>query len=468
MLLNLPYLTSNDVFKVEIMFYQKMMMLIRVKFVLFCVLFLASDVLLAQELLTENEAINKVLEQNYAIKIAQSQVTIAKQNNTKGNAGMLPTLTGNVSKNYNVTNTQLRFFDEKIPEIKRKGVQNNTGNVGIVGSWTIYDGKGMFIARDQLGTLQQMSENNVKTLVSNTVAQVLQAYYEVVRAEKRVKNFKNGLLISGDRMKLAKDRYEVGQGSKVDYLSAQVDYNQDKSDVIAAEQVLSNNKMALNALLLRDPAFNFKTNDSILIDSTLTLAEIRESILALNPNLQQAKLNKNLAFLDLKSTKAAQMPSVDLLAGYNYNTLNNGAGAPQSTKHGQTLALNYGLRASINIFDGYNQKRRIENAKINTEIVDFQEKDLKNQLELMAGRNYQNYRNALEVIKLEQENYQIAHLNTEIAFERYRVGNSTAYELREVQRNAVAAETRLIEAEYQAKVNEIELHRLMGAFIKLN
>jgi outer membrane protein len=80
-------------------------------------------------------------------------------------------------------------------------------------------------------------------------------------------------------------------------------------------------------------------------------------------------------------------------------------------------------------------------------------------------RTFLSYKNALELIKLETENYKIARQNIDIAFERYKVGNSTAYELREVQRNAVAAETRLIESEFNAKITEIELLRLSSKII---
>lgn len=436
------------------------------KYIFLIISILNLNVTFCQEILNPEQAIANALENNYLIKISNTQIKIAESNNTKGNAGMLPTITGNASKNYNVNNTQLTFFDDKLPIIDRKGVQNNTGNAGLSFAWTLFDGKGMFIARDQLGKLQSLAENNAKIQITNTVAQVLTAYYDVVRGEKRVKNLKKGLEISNDRLKLSKDRYEVGQGSKVDFLSAQVDYNQDKSDVIAAEQAVNNTKMGLNTLMVKLPNNAFSTVDSILIDQFLDLESLKSSTLAANPNLKQAKINNNLAELDMKLLKASQMPTLDLLSGYNYNTFNNGAGAPQQTKNSQIFALNYGLRASVNIFDGHNLKRRIENARLITEINQIQEKDLLNQLNLMVERSFQNYKNALELIKLENENYKIADLNTDIAFERYRVGNSSAYELREVQRNAVAAETRLIEAEYSAKINEIELNRISGKYVQ--
>jgi len=124
--------------------------------------------------------------------------------------------------------------------------------------------------------------------------------------------------------------------------------------------------------------------------------------------------------------------------------------------------LSYGVRATINIFDGYNQKRRIQNAKINSEIAQLQIEDLKNALSSSIEKAYITYENALNLIQLETENYAIAKQNIDIAFDRFKVGIATSYELREVQRNAVAAETRLIEAKFAAKSAEIELVRLSG------
>lgn len=113
----------------------------------------------------------------------------------------------------------------------------------------------------------------------------------------------------------------------------------------------------------------------------------------------------------------------------------------------------------------YNQKRRVQNAKINAEIAQLQVDDLKNSLNASLERAYVTYENALNLINLESENYTIAKQNIDIAFDRFKVGIATSYELREVQRNAVAAETRLIEAKFAAKSAEIELIRLSGGIL---
>jgi outer membrane protein TolC len=46
------------------------------------------------------------------------------------------------------------------------------------------------------------------------------------------------------------------------------------------------------------------------------------------------------------------------------------------------------------------------------------------------------------------------------------LGASTALELREVQRNAIDTESRLIDAEYTGKLAEIELKRLSSTIIQ--
>ena len=88
--------------------------------------------------------------------------------------------------------------------------------------------------------------------------------------------------------------------------------------------------------------------------------------------------------------------------------------------------------------------------------------DLKNSLIATLERAFVTYENALNLISLETENYAIAKQNIDIAFDRFKVGIATSYELREVQRNAVSAETRLIETKFAAKSAEIELIRLSG------
>ena len=414
----------------------------------------------AQQMLTLEDAIQQGITKQYSIQISRQRELIAANENSLGNAGFLPTITGSANKNYTVSGIDQSFFGGLRPPLVQSGVNSNSGNVGMAMAWTLYDGKGMFVLRDRYKELQNLGAKQTESSIENLIALISSTYYDIIRQNLRVNNFKKGLEISNDRLKLAKDRYEVGQGSKVDYYSAQVDYNEDKALLIAQEQSFTNTKIGFNTLLVKDYKADFQIVNTIDLLPKLKLSELKMSALSQNPTLIGAILSKKISDLDTKNLQSQQKPQIDLLAGYNLNSVANGAGF--GVEKGSSDVFNYGLRATINIFDGYNQKRRIQNAKINAEIAALQIEDLKNALLSTLEKTYVTYENSMNLIQLETENYTIAKQNIDIAFDRFKVGIATSYELREVQRNAVAAETRLIEAKYAAKAAEIELIRLSG------
>lgn len=414
----------------------------------------------AQQLLTLEDAIQQGITKQYSIQISRQRERIAANENSLGNAGFLPTITGSANKNYTISGIDQSFFGGLRPPLVQSGVNSNSGNVGVAMAWTLYDGKGMFILRDRYKELQNVGAKQTESSIENLIALISSTYYDLIRQNLRVNNFKKGLEISNDRLKLAKDRYEVGQGSKVDYYSAQVDYNEDKALLIAQEQSFTNTKIGFNTLLVKEYKADFQIVNTIDLLPKLKLSELKISALSQNPTLIGAILSKKISDLDTKNLQSQQKPQIDLLAGYNLNSVANGAGF--GVEKGSSDVFNYGLRATINLFDGYNQKRRIQNAKINAEIAALQIEDLKNALLSALEKTYVTYENSMNLIQLETENYAIAKQNIDIAFDRFKVGIATSYELREVQRNAVAAETRLIEAKYAAKAAEIELIRLSG------
>ena len=414
----------------------------------------------AQKLLSLEESIQLGLQNNYSIQISKKRELQALNDNTPGNAGFLPTITGTLNKNYTISGLDQEFFGGLRPPLVQSGVNSNSANAGVAMVWTLYDGKGMFILRDRFKELQNLGAKQTETAIENLISLISSSYYDLIRQNLRVNNFRKGLEISNDRLKLAKDRYEVGQGSKVDYYSAQVDYNEDKALLIAQEQSYLNTKISYNTLLVRNHQEEFNVDSKIDLLPKLNLSDLKEFALKQNPTLISALLTKKITDLETKSIQSLKMPQIDLLAGYNMGQVNNGAGF--GVQRGSSDVLNYGLRATINIFDGYNQKRRVQNAKINAEIAQMQIDDLKNSLISTLERAFVTYENALNLISLETENYAIAKQNIDIAFDRFKVGIATSYELREVQRNAVSAETRLIETKFAAKAAEIELIRLSG------
>jgi outer membrane protein TolC len=418
--------------------------------------------------LTIEKAVGIVLQNNYSIRLARSNEQLLLNDYSYRNFAFLPSLTAQATKSYNYNiffEQTIRQNNDTVPTPPRNfsNTTNSSTTASLNLNWTIFDGLGMFVAYKRVAELKLAGLENTQVAVENTVALVSNAYYNIIQQQEKVSAFTDALVISQQRLDLAKAQYEVGSGSKLNYLAAQVDYNTDKSALIQQEQLLKNAKTSLNELLGRNVLEDFTVSDTIIVDEKLNYEALRENILQSNPNLLLAQRNRNLAYLDIKALQAQRLPLIGLFTGLGHTKTVNGAGFLS----GQTNDnLNYGITASINIFNGFDQNRRIQNAKIQRDITETRISELRIQLEADLQRAYTNYQNSLNLIDLEKENLEVARQNIDIALERYKLGVSTPLELREVQRNAVASESRLIDAEYGGKLAEIELLRLSSRIIQ--
>ena len=409
------------------------------------------------EIVNLQQAIATALEKNYQIRIARTQEQISHYNATYGNAGFLPVLTANLSKNNSRQNLNQDYFTSQSPTVAN-GVLNINTVAGLNFNWTIFNGLGMFILYDQLNEQVRLAEVTTRANVEQTLANVATAYYNVVRQVQHLLTLRQALDISRDRLELARDAYEVGQRSKVDFLSAQVDYNTDSSALLTQTQSLQAAKITLNQLLVRDPNTEFAVRDTIVARNSLEIESLKESLASHNPLLISAVLNRHIADLNIKLAKSQQLPTVSFQSGYNYTSINNQNGF--GVKSAQNTTLLYNLQASVPIFNGFNQKRLNQVARASALVAEYQEANQRLVLQTALEQTYVQYRNNLNLLSLEVLNNQLANQNVDIAYDRYRIGNSTFVEFRDVQSNAIDAQNRLIDAEYNAKAAEIELLRL--------
>ncbi|QIP12604.1 TolC family protein [Spirosoma aureum] len=410
------------------------------------------------EVLTLSQAIEQAIGKNYQIQINRSQEQIARNNYSKGNAGYLPSLFFNGNTSGNLQSFRQTYLDGLRPPQEAHGVFNRTTNLAMNLNYTVFNGYARSSTYTQLRQLLQISTVTTRANIEATVASIATSYYDVVRQLQRLIAFSQALDISRERLELARANYEVGTRSKVDFLSAQVDYNTDSAALIAQEQSLRNAKTLLNTQLVREPLAEFAVRDTIIVRPNLELASLEQSLNTNNPLLVSAVLNRTIADLNVRLASAQQLPLVTAQTGYSYQLQDNQGGFGVST--GRTGSLNYLITASIPIFNGYNLKRQIQNARINTVIAKDQENNQRLQLQLALTQTFQAYQNSLKLLNLEVLNNQLANQNVDIAYDRYRIGNSTFVEFRDVQRNSIDAQTRLIEAEFNAKAAEIELLRL--------
>ena len=411
----------------------------------------------AQDILTLEDAVKIALEKNYDIKLVANDLEINKNNVNRANAGMLPAVTGNLTQNNTIENSsQTR---ENGTEVERNWAKGSSLNYGVGLSWTVFDGFGMFARYDQLKELQKLGEANLQQTILARVGDVISTYYNLVQQQQQLQALDTTMAISRLRVQTAQNRFEIGKAARLEVLNAQVDFNTDTTSMLRQQELYLNTQTLLNELLGRDVNLRFRVVDGITIDEQLALSDLAAKALQQNPSLQAAVINKRVAELDLKQVKANRMPRLSVNTGYNFRRNESALGfTTLSTNDG----LNYGVSASVNVFNGFLQRRNEQNAAISIKSAELDHERLTQNLNAQLATAHQTYLTSLSLVKLEEKNQQIAKQNLEITLEKYRLGSIAPIEFREAQLNYVNATVRYSNAQYQAKLAEVSLKEIAG------
>ena len=81
-------------------------------------------------------------------------------------------------------------------------------------------------------------------------------------------------------------------------------------------------------------------------------------------------------------------------------------------------------------------------------------------LETGAVRTYQAYKNALQQLETEVENYKLSMQLVDLVLKRFELNQATIIDVRQAQQSFEASGFRLLNLNYTAKLAEIELKRL--------
>ncbi|MGE5353057.1 MAG: TolC family protein [Acidobacteriota bacterium] len=430
------------------------------KYLLLLVLFFSVNVF-SQEALTLEKAVKIGLENNFSIKIAKNDLSIAQNNVTFGNAGMLPRLDATAAENHGINHIYQESASGLITD--QSHAQSNTLNASVALNWTIFDGLNMFINFSRLRELGSQGEINARVTVENNVASIMGGYYNIVSIQQTIRAIQDALKISEERVKIAQDKYNLGSGSKLELMQANVDLNADRSNLLRQQLNLAQAKVSLNQLMGLESTKDFLIKDTIVINTRMDYNSLKERIVNENSSLLSAGKNVSIASLNLSGLKTLWYPTLGAFLNYNFNRTD----APySSTTLNRVYGLTYGLNLSFNIFNGFNTSRQIENARINLMSSELQYNDLKNRLGASFEQEYTNYSNNLQQVRMEEENLDVARQNAEIALDRFKYGTYSSLELSIAQKSYLDAESRLVTAQYAAKRSEIELMRLSGQIIK--
>jgi outer membrane protein TolC len=412
-----------------------------------------------QNVLSLRDCISTGLEKNYSILISDNNSKIADNNFTIGNAGFLPSadLSGRYSGTLN--NTENTANDGT--KTKNSGIYGTNSSAGISVSIPIFNGFNAVMSYRRLGELNELGQLNLQFTIENLISGIVSGYNNYILQIQMLNNMKYALSLSHERLKIDRDRYLLGSGSKLEVLQSQVYVNADSSQLSRQEEVVRAARIRLNEMMaVEDLGREFIIQDTaIVVEPDLLYEKLLDETLSKNTELQIASKNKTVSDYDYRLVRSRSYPYLNFSGGYNYNYNTSSTGINRST---QTNGMNYGVTLGLNLFDGFNQQRNMRNSIIGKETSDLRYKETEQGIKADLLTTFHAYSNYLRLTNLEEQNLSTATENLDIALERYRLGSLSGIELREVQKSLLDANERLISAHYQTKLAEITLNLISG------
>lgn len=427
--------------------------------------FFVFNIAQAQEEITLEQVVALALQKGYDIQVARNTSEAAGTDSRYAFGAFLPQVDAVGSTVWNSTDQELRFLDES-RNIAGNAEGNNT-TAALQLTWTLFDGTRMFATRERISEIAIQGELLVKDQMVTTIASVATNYFDIVRQKQQLKAIEEQMSVSEERVKLAERKLQVGTGAKPELLQAKVDYNAQRTQALQQQALILQLKDRLNGLVgLQLPAL-YDVSDTILLNLDLREEELASNIENKNFALQATRSELSISNLSLRERRAEMLPFINFNSAYNYSRIDNTRLLnPFGTVYNQSEGYNYGFSVTLPILTGFNQRRLVQQAKINVRRQEILYDQQRTNINVSLQNAYVNYDNAKKILTVEEENIFFAKENVSIALETFKRGATTFVELRTAQQSLAEAYTRLINARYLAKVAEIELLRLNGGLLK--
>lgn len=439
---------------------------------IFLVVLVATLSTYSQEILTKKQALEITLKNNFGIKVANNNIEIAKNNTSIFNNNYLPTATLNSGADYRRNNQTIVFTDPQTGQDNERvgnGVVSKTYSASLGVNYLIFDGLGRKYNYQQLKETYNLTELQAKQTIENTYLQLYTTYFQIARLYENAKNLSEALTISKKRLQRAKYQYDYGQSTRLDYLNAQVDVNNDSISLISANQQLNNAKRGLNIILGVEKETNYVVETEVNYNSMMNYTDLKSKTLENNSLLQQNEKNIAISEFNIKINQSNYLPTLSFNASYAFNrTENENLVNPFGARSIISDGLNAGLNLTWNVFDGGTNKTRVANAKIALEnqqiLLEQQKVTIANNLK----NTWENYNNQLFILKAQETNVLTTQNNFDRTEERYKLGQVTSIEFRQAQINLINAKTAFNNAKFDAKLIELQLLQLSGDILNVN
>lgn len=418
------------------------------------------------------DCIEHALSQNIQLQQNRLSLQSAGVDVSQAKAALFPSLS--FSSGQNLLN---RPFQETSASVSGTEIISSdsrstySGNYQLGAQWTLWDGGKRRYNIKQKETEEDISELTVEETQNQLKEEITRLYVQILYAAESVDINRKTLETSQATLEQAQSMFEEGDLSKADVAQLEAQMENDRYQLVTAENALKNYKLQLKQLLELDGTEEMELEMLTISDEKATAmlpaqADVYSQAVASRPEIKSSRLSIENAQLAIKTAKAGYMPTISLSAATSTQT-NSG-----STRNwGQQLKLGWnnsiGLQLNIPIFNQRETKSAVEKAEINYSTSQLDLADKQKELYATIESLWLDAQNAQQQFLAADSKLKSTRTSFEMVSEQFSLGIKNTVELLTEKNNMLIAQQQRIQAKYMAVLDRILLDFYAGEPIRL-
>lgn len=426
----------------------------------------------AGKTLSLEECINIALENNSSLKNAAYSNKSADMDVLGSYQGILPTLSVSAGRGEYETGPAEYLSNEPVGldedgnviyELRTRKTDLTTRKsttAGVTVNQNIFDGGVWWNQIRKSKADQKSSQFSYKSQRDNTILQVQQAYFDLIKQIKLLEVYDLAVKRSEAQLERTQKMYDLGATAKVDVFRTKVNLGNDRISYLQQVNTVEQSRKTLNLAMGRDPFTAIDVRAEIpLLEAIPSVDDLVETAFQHQPMLMKNELDMRSRDLQVSLAKGLNYPKIS--AYLRYNRFHENA-TKVFSGFDQNYQTQYGVSLSFNLFNGFSDYTTVQKAELAYKMARENLEAYKRELKSNVHQYYADYKSTLDIIEINKQNLEAAKEELRLEQERNQVGAGTALEVREAQVNLTRAEETLVSAQFTARLILARLDNALG------
>lgn len=399
----------------------------------------------AEKSLSWNDCVKLTVENNFSIKSAELNYKALKEQEDIAGTGYLPEV--------NATLSMAKSYNEQSSSV----AQNSSSGMLSV-SQNLFAG---FLDQNKIKEAQTKTSSaliDLKLTKIKISADLKQAYslyfyaFELTQLAKKIQDRRK------DNLKIVELRYSSGRENKGSVLLSEAYYQQSQYDLLQAEELLTNYKSNLYAIIgIREPEEKLAP-EFIGINKAYLVRVNFKDLVSTSLDFQQATLQQELARITTQKYKSTYYPSLVVSGSVGM--------------YDEQFPLNYdkwslGLSLTFPLYSGGKDSAQYRSSLEQWKSEQLKTKSAELSIEAQAKGVYSQYILSIEKLKVDEKFELAARLRSQVAKQKYNNGLMSFEDWDTVENDLIQREKNVLSSQKEILINESSWEKIKGTGVLL-